>query len=62
MNYDSHAEYYRESRGYNWHDMMEMRRQPRRPSTSVPECWQDRFSSPEEYDAWMEEQRKLYFG
>jgi len=62
MNYDTHEQYYRESRGYNWHDMSEMRKQPKRPSASVPDCFKDRFNTPAEYDEWLEEQRKLYFG
>jgi len=59
---DWYADYYRQSRGYNWNDIRELQSQPRRPSTSVPDCFKDRFNTPAEYDAWVEERRKLYFG
>ncbi len=59
---DWYADYYRQSRGYNDNDLRELRCQPRRPSTSVPDCFKDRFATPAEYDAWVEKRRKLYFG
>ena len=59
---DWYADYYRQSRGYNWNDLRELSSQPRRPSTSVPDCFKDRFNTPAEYDEWLEERRKLYFG
>ena len=60
MNYD--ADYYRESRGYNWNDMRAMRNRPRRPSTEVPAVFKDRFATPAEYDAWLDQRCKAYFG
>jgi len=59
---DWYADYYRQSRGYNWNDLRELNSQPRRPSTSVPDCFKDRFSSPAEYDEWLAQKRKAYFG
>lgn len=62
MNYDTHQDYYRQSRGYNWHDMYEMRQQPRRVDTEVPDVFKHMFSDRAAYDAWVDERRKLYFG
>jgi hypothetical protein len=62
MNYDAHEDYYRKSRGYNWHDMHELRQQPRRTSTEVPDVFKHMFSDRAAYDAWVDERRKLYFG
>lgn len=62
MNYDAHEQYYRESRGYNWNDMSEMRNRPKQASTSVPEVFKDTFATPAEYDAWLEQKSKQYFG
>ena len=58
MNYDA---YYRESRGYNWNDMRQLRSQPKLTSTTVSEVFKHRFSDPAEYDAWIAEERKRYF-
>ena len=62
MNYDAHEDYYRQSRGYNWHDMYEMRKQPRLTSTEVPDVFKHMFADRAAYDAWVDERRKLYFG
>ena len=62
MNYDAHQDYYRQSRGYNWHDMYELRQQTRPTSTEVPEVFKHMFSDRAAYDAWVDERRKLYFG
>ena len=62
MNYDAHEDYYRQSRGYNWHDMYELRQQPRRTSAEVPDVFKHMFADRAAYDAWVDEQRKLYFG
>ena len=59
---DWYADYYRQSRGYNDNDMRELRSLPRKPSTEVPEVFKHRFADPAEYDAWVEEKRRLYFG
>ena len=59
---DWYADYYRQSRGYNDNDLRELRSAPRRPSTQVPDVFKDRFATPAEYDAWVEEKRRLYFG
>ncbi len=59
---DWYADYYRQSRGYNDNDMRELRSLQRKPSTEVPEVFKHRFADPAEYDAWVEEQRRLYFG
>ena len=61
MNTDSYDQYYRDSRGYSWSDLAQMRRQPLRSSAVVPEVFRHRFSDPAAYDAWVEEQRKRYF-
>jgi len=58
MNYD---EYYQRSRGYNWNDMRELRRQPKPASLVVPTMFQHMFSDRASYDAWVAEQRKRYF-
>ena len=58
MNYD---EYYRQSRGYGWDDMRQLRSQPKRASTTVPEAFKHQFSDPAAYDAWVAEERKRYF-
>jgi len=42
--------------------LRELSNQPRRPSTSVPDCFKDRFSTPAEYDEWLAQKRKDYFG
>ena len=55
-------EYYAQSRGYNWVDMMEMRSSPRKPLTEVPDFYKDRFNSVDEYEAWLEQKRRDYFG
>lgn len=62
MNYDAHEDYYRQSRGYSWHDMCEMRQYRMPRSTEVPEVFKHMFSDRASYDAWVEERRKLYFG
>ena len=62
MNYDAHEDYYRQSRGYNWHDMYEMRKQPRPTSKEVPDVFKHMFADRAAYDAWVDERRKLYFG
>ena len=59
MNYD---DYYRQSRGYNWHDLAELRQLPRRTSTEVPAEFKHMFADRAAYDAWVDERRKLYFG
>jgi hypothetical protein len=59
---DWYADYYRQSRGYNDNDLRELRSQPRRPSTSVPDCYEGRFATPAEYDEWLAQKRKDYFG
>lgn len=59
---DWYADYYRQSRGYNWNDLRELHSQPRRPSTSVPDCFKHEFADRAAYDAWVEEKRKDYFG
>jgi hypothetical protein len=59
---DWYADYYRQSRGYNDNDLRELRSASRRPSTQVPDVFKDRFSTVAEYDAWVEERRRLYFG
>jgi len=41
---------------------MEMRSQPRKPLTEVPEFYRDRFNSVDEYKAWLEQKRRDYFG
>lgn len=58
MNYD---EYYRQSRGYSWDDLRQLRSQARPASTTVPEVFKHQFSDPAAYDAWAAEQRKRYF-
>jgi len=55
-------EYYRESRGYNWHDMMEMRSQPRDVITEIPDVFKDKFETVDDYVEWLEQKRKDYFG
>jgi len=59
---DWYADYYRQSRGYNDNDMRELRSAPRKPSTQVPDVFKDRFSTPAEYDAWIEARARDYFG
>ena len=59
---DWYADYYRQSRGYNDNDMRELRSLKRKPSTEVPAVFKHRFADPVEYDAWVEERRRLYFG
>jgi hypothetical protein len=59
---DWYADYYRQSRGYNDNDLRELRSAPRKPSTQVPDVFKHRFATPAEYDAWVEERRRLYFG
>ena len=59
---DWYADYYRQSRGYNDNDLRELRSAPRKPSTVVPEVFRHRFADPAEYDAWVEERRRAYFG
>jgi hypothetical protein len=59
---DWYADYYRQSRGYNDNDMRELRCAPRNPNLQVPDVFKDRFSTVAEYDAWVEEKRRLYFG
>jgi len=61
MNYDTYEEYYRQSRGYTWHDMAQLRSIPRQPVTQVPAVFQDEFATPQEYEAWLERKRNLYF-
>ena len=55
-------EYYAQSRGYNWHDMMEMRNQPRDIITEIPDVFKDKFETVDEYVEWLEQKRKDYFG
>jgi hypothetical protein len=62
MTYDTHEQYYRDSRGYNWNDMAAMRNQAKRPSTNVPDVFKSRFATPAEYDAWLDQKHKEYFG
>ena len=62
MNYDAHERYYRESRGYNWYDMVQMRTSPRPTSAEVPDCCKHQFADRAAYDAWVEEKRRDYFG
>jgi hypothetical protein len=61
-----HDSYYKESRGYNWHDMMEMRTSRsglgRSSSEEVPDVFKHRFADRAAYDAWVAQKRKLYFG
>jgi hypothetical protein len=59
---DWYADYYRQSRGYNDNDLRELRSAPRKPSTKVPDVFKHRFADPAEYDAWVEERRRDYFG
>jgi hypothetical protein len=59
---DWYADYYRQSRGYNDNDLRELRCQPRKESTEVPAVFRDRFATVAEYDAWLEECRRAYFG
>lgn len=58
MNYDA---YYRESRAYGWDDLRQLRSQPKRLSTTVPQDFKHRFSDPAKYNAWIAEERKRYF-
>jgi hypothetical protein len=62
MNTDTHAAYYTASRGYGWADMAEMRNRPAQPITAIPEVFQDRFQTVQEYTEWLAEQHKNYFG
>jgi len=63
MTYDS---YYKDSRGYNWHDLMEMRSAQsglgRFKNEEVPEVFKHQFADRAAYDAWVAELRELYFG
>lgn len=62
MNYE---EYYRQSRGYNYNDLAELRRAAHclgRDNTEVPACFKHQFADRAAYDEWLEEKRKLYFG
>jgi len=59
---DWYADYYRQSRGYNWHDLMEMRQQKPRTDLPVPDCFKHQFADRAAYDAWVEEKRRNYFG
>ena len=54
--------YYEQSRGYNWHDMMEMRSQPRDVITEVPDVFKDKFDNVDEYIEWLDQKRADYFG
>ena len=62
MNYE---EYYRQSRGYNYNDLAELRRAAHglgRNLTEVPDCFKHEFADRASYDAWVEEKRRDYFG
>jgi hypothetical protein len=39
-----------------------MRQQKPKAKLTVPDVFQHRFATRAEYDAWVEERRKLYFG
>jgi hypothetical protein len=54
--------FYRDSRGYSWYDMVQMRTSPRPASTEVPDCFKHQFADRAAYDAWVEEKRRDYFG
>jgi len=55
-------EYYAQSRGYNWVDMMEMRNQPRNVITEIPDVFKDKFETVDDYIDWLEQRKKDYFG
>jgi len=55
-------EYYAQSRGYNWVDMMEMRNQPRDVITEIPDVFKDKFETVDDYIDWLEQRKKDYFG
>jgi len=57
-----YEQYYKESRGYNWHDILTMRLVPRVKAAKVPAIYGDQFKNLEEYNSWLEEKRKQYFG
>ena len=59
---DWYADYYRQSRGYNWNDLRELSQRKPKVELTVPDVFQHRFATRAEYDAWVEERRKLYFG
>ena len=59
---DWYADYYRQSRGYNWNDLRELRQQKRRTDLTVPDCFKHEFADRAAYDAWVEEKRQDYFG
>ena len=61
----TYEDYYRQSRGYNWHDLMEMRKAQHglgRDNLAVPDCFKHEFADRTAYDAWVEEKRRDYFG
>ena len=55
-------EYYAQSRAYSWHDMMEMRSQPRDVITEVPDVFKDKFDNVDDYIEWLDQKRADYFG
>ena len=62
MNYE---DYYRQSRGYNYNDLAELRMAKHglgRDNTEVPDCFKHEFADRASYDAWVEEKRRDYFG
>ena len=55
-------EYYAQSRGYNWYDMMELRSSPRKQITEIPDVFKDKFETVDEYIEWLDKRRAEYFG
>lgn len=59
---DWYHSYYEQSRACNWHDLMEMRSQPRDVITEIPDVFKDKFETVDDYIEWLEQKRKDYFG